>query len=148
MNICECKTWARELNETLISNHHPDCKNRNIELEAKNIIKALIKAIEYEASMGDGIDEYYYNAYYNARFFIGDKNTKGRYKDNINIHSCWCISNEKNFNALIKSGAKAHFKFNKDFKHLSVNSHGDIWGSHVHGKREIILVDNEWEYVN
>ena len=71
---CECFSWVRwhdvTNREILTSNHHPDCKNRNIELEAKGHIKNLINLIEYEASMGDGIPEEFYQDYLDAKYFI------------------------------------------------------------------------------
>lgn len=68
-----CKNWARTFRETLISEHHPDCAFRSIEEEAKEHILNLIKALEYEGSMGDGISDEFYDDYERARFFIGQK---------------------------------------------------------------------------
>jgi hypothetical protein len=71
--MCDvCKNWVRTFDEVLISECHPDCDNRKIEVEAKYHIERLICLIEYEASMGDGIPEEYFEAYQNAKFFIGE----------------------------------------------------------------------------
>ena len=70
---CECINWVRTFNEPLISEHHSECKFRDIEKEAKEHIINLIKALEYEGSQGDGISEDFYEQYKRAKFFIGDK---------------------------------------------------------------------------
>lgn len=71
---CKCINWAREFKEDLISIHHPNCLNRDIEKEAKEHIINLIEALEYEGKMGDGINEDYFDKYINAKHFIGIKN--------------------------------------------------------------------------
>ena len=73
MKKCECLHWARTFEETLKSIHHPHCEKRNIEEEAKKIIINLIKALEYEGSMGDGISDEFYDKYIEAKFFVGQK---------------------------------------------------------------------------
>ena len=73
MKKCECMGWARTFEETLYSMHHPYCEKRNIEEEAKKHINNLIKALEYEGNMGDGISEEFYEKYIEAKFFIGQK---------------------------------------------------------------------------
>lgn len=64
-------SWVRTFEETLKSMHHPHCEKRNIEEEAKKHITNLIKALEYEGSMGDGISDEFYNKYIEAKFFVG-----------------------------------------------------------------------------
>lgn len=73
MDNCICRNWVRTFGETLLSEHHPDCEFRNIELEAKEHILNLIKALEYEGSMGDGISEDFYDDYEKAKFFVNLK---------------------------------------------------------------------------
>ncbi len=72
-NFCECSKWCRTFDEALISKHHPDCSFRDIEKEAKEHIQKLIKALEYEGSMGDGISDEFYDDYENAKYFIKGK---------------------------------------------------------------------------
>lgn len=67
---CSCLLWARTFEEELISIHHPTCPNRNIEVEAKHHLINLIKALEYEGSMGDGISDEFYDDYINAKYFV------------------------------------------------------------------------------
>lgn len=71
--MCDCRLLARTFDEILISKHHPTCEFRKIEEEAKEHIEKLIKALENEASMGDGISEEFYVDYINAKYFIGQK---------------------------------------------------------------------------
>lgn len=70
---CNCFIWARTFDEPLLSIHHPSCEFRNIENEAKKHLEKLIKALEHEASMGDGISEEFYQDYLSAKFFVGQK---------------------------------------------------------------------------
>jgi len=68
--ICNnCGSWARLGDDTLFSIHNKNCPHRNIEDEAKEHLLNLLEAIEYEANMGDGINELYYEKYRDARFF-------------------------------------------------------------------------------
>jgi len=73
--MCEnCKNWARTFdNEILVSEHHPDCDLRDIEIEAKLHLENIVAALEHEAKMGDGISDEYWDAYCEAKIFIGDK---------------------------------------------------------------------------
>lgn len=71
-----CSSWVRDFKETLLSKCHPSCKNRKIENEAKKHIRQLLDMIEYEASMGDGIPDEYYDIYEGAKFFIGARRVK------------------------------------------------------------------------
>lgn len=73
MSNCKCSNWCRTFEEVLISKHHPTCENRNIEIEAKQHIENLIKALEYEGNMGDGISEEYYDKYIEAKKFINQR---------------------------------------------------------------------------
>ena len=67
---CICRTWARDyIGDTLFSEHHVSCQYRNIEKEAKQHLENLLQALEYEASMGDGIADEFYDKYISARFF-------------------------------------------------------------------------------
>ncbi len=68
--FCDCISWARDGSEYLHSEHHVNCPNRNIEQEAKQHLKNILKALEYEASQGDGFNEDYYQAYEDAKFFV------------------------------------------------------------------------------
>ena len=66
----ECKNWARTFdNEVLFSEHHPSCSKKNIETESKKHILNLLEALEYEANMGDGISEEFFDVYKSAKFF-------------------------------------------------------------------------------
>jgi hypothetical protein len=72
--MCEyCGNWARTFDEELLSVHHPDCQNRDIEAEAKVHIENLIEALEYEANMGDGITDEYFSKYESAKLFVGQR---------------------------------------------------------------------------
>ena len=76
VKMCECIRMCRILSDELLySEHHPDCPHRNIEQEAKGHIENLLDALEYEADMGDGINDEYYERYEAAKFFI--KRVKG-----------------------------------------------------------------------
>ena len=80
MKQCICTNWARTFGETLISEHHPDCEFRKIEQEAKEHIINLLKALEYEGNMGDGISDEFYDDYIKAKFFIGQRNKWNKIK--------------------------------------------------------------------
>ncbi len=64
----------------------------------------------------------------------------------IDLRNTWCINTEENYNELIKNGVKTHFKFNKEYKYLSVNSHLDMWATKVYGNKEIQLIDGKFQY--
>lgn len=70
---CNCINWARSFDEILLSNHAPGCSNRDIENEAKKHIENLLKALEYEAKMGDGIADEFFGSYQDAKYFVGHK---------------------------------------------------------------------------
>lgn len=67
--FCKCMSWARLGTDTLFSDHHVNCPHRNIEDEAKKHLSNLLAALEYEANMGDGINEEHFKAYQAAKFF-------------------------------------------------------------------------------
>ena len=68
---CKCMNWARD-NVLLLTKHHPKCPKYNVEAEAKQIIKALIKGIDHWASDEDGVHDACWPAYQSAKFFIKD----------------------------------------------------------------------------
>lgn len=70
---CECINWARTFDEPLLSIHAPDCPNRNIEIEAKSHLVKILEALEHEANMGDGISDEFFEAYQDAKYFVGHK---------------------------------------------------------------------------
>ena len=60
---CECVRWARtDLGRI---GHHPACGGPHT--TALSALKALVKAVEYEAAQGDGISEEMAPAYEAAR---------------------------------------------------------------------------------
>lgn len=60
---CECMTWARENCGEI--GHHPRCGGPDTRAVAA--LKALVKAVEYEAAQGDGISEEMAPAYEAAK---------------------------------------------------------------------------------
>ena len=72
MNGC-CKSWARDGKDVLFSEHHPDCEERDIEVEAKTHLENILKALEHEAKMGDGFADAFFGAYRDAKFFTTGK---------------------------------------------------------------------------
>jgi len=49
--------------------HHHNCKFRDIEQEAKEHLVGLLALVEYEAKMGDGIPEDFFEVYAKAKVF-------------------------------------------------------------------------------
>ena len=73
MQDCYCKNWVRLGNDILFSEHNKLCTRRDIENEAKGHLFKLLEYIEHEANMGDGINDDFYEAYRNAKFFTTGK---------------------------------------------------------------------------
>jgi hypothetical protein len=72
----ECIYWARS-DSRLITVHHPDCPNYNLEEEVADILRALVKGIEEWAADEDGVHYLCWDAYQNALLMLG------RYKAEI-----------------------------------------------------------------
>lgn len=65
----------------------------------------------------------------------------------INLNNTWCEATEENYNALIARGIETHFKFNRKFTWLCVDSHGDMWGCRAYANKQIHLINGQFEYV-
>lgn len=68
-------------------------------------------------------------------------------KKNINIQNIWCKNTKENYDKLLEYGAKAHFDFKPEYEFLSTNSFCDMWCCKVYGKKEIRLLNNEFQFV-
>ena len=70
MEFCECSNWARD-NVLLLTTHHPNCPEYNVEAEAKTYIEDLLRGIIIWANDEDGVHEQCYDAFRSAAFFVG-----------------------------------------------------------------------------
>lgn len=70
---CECINWTRNYTSQIMTNHHRDCPNYNIEKDVKEIVQGLIAGIEKWARDEDGIHDECWEAYSKAKIFLGQK---------------------------------------------------------------------------
>ena len=70
MSECECKTWCRD-GLPPFTEHHRNCKNRNLEAESVALVSALVKGIENWAADSDGVHPDVWDAYQKALVFVG-----------------------------------------------------------------------------
>lgn len=68
-------------------------------------------------------------------------------QNKIDFKNTWCINTEENYNELIKNGVSAHFKFNKEHEHLSINNWLQMWGCKVYGIKQIHIVNGKFQYI-
>ncbi|RJQ28378.1 hypothetical protein C4565_03685 [Candidatus Parcubacteria bacterium] len=74
VGMCECMSWAGEWR--LFTTHHPSCPKYDLIGEVKERISALLVGIESWAADEDGVHDDCWEAYKNARYFIGDFSDK------------------------------------------------------------------------
>jgi len=65
--MCACANWART--GSLLTNHHPDCPQREKELQ--HLLESLVEGMNYWASDEDGVHYKAWDAYKAARATLG-----------------------------------------------------------------------------
>ena len=70
---CECVNWARAGIFPLTA-HHPNCAKYNPVKDCMEIIRPLLKGIEYWAADEDGVHPECWTAYKRAKEFVGEFN--------------------------------------------------------------------------
>ena len=68
----ECSGWTRASGK-ILTNHHPNCSQYNLEDELVNLIKQLINGIECWAGDEDGVHPECWSAYEEAKIRLGEQ---------------------------------------------------------------------------
>ena len=68
---CECLSWARSDEYIFLTEHHPNCKNYDLIGDSIKLIEKLVSGIELWASEEDGVPDFLWDTYQQARLVLG-----------------------------------------------------------------------------